>query len=59
MNQIKLKQAVKEAKRFLKRAKVLRKAVEESTYPFPKEQGAVRRSSMDLTRSLAELRAPE
>lgn len=59
MNQTKLKQAIKEAKRFLKRAKVLRKAVKGSTYCQVKEQSAVRRSSMDLTRSLAELRAPE
>lgn len=63
--------AIAEAERFVERAKALL-AVEVNTWDYrdgsrnlrewkltsdaPKEQGAVRRASMDLTRSLAEMR---
>lgn len=66
MDRIKLKTAIEEAERFLKRAKSLPKPVTRMycdgsgrTYQdgnFPKEQGAIRRASMDLTRALADLR---
>ena len=67
-----LDEAIAEAERFLKRARELRlKAtgtadpvmklagvrVSDYLYGWPAEQGAVRRASMDLTRSLARLRA--
>jgi len=55
-----LKEAIAEAKRFLKRAEDLNKKVsKESAYiygGYPKESGSVKRASMDLTRSLAKLR---
>ena len=57
-----LKIAIKECERFLERARLLAKMIKEdvngSEYPisFPKESGSVRRSSMDLTRALADLR---
>ena len=57
MNQKKLKVAVDEAKRFLKRAKDMH--VHEDNfggYHSGKESGALRRASMDLTRALADLR---
>jgi len=63
MNRDKLKDAIFEAERFLKRAKSLPKPIpyERVGYTFsgddfPKEQGAIKRASMDLTRALAELR---
>jgi hypothetical protein len=57
-----LNEAVIEAERFIHRVKELRtaKAKAKSLYSYhmnPKECGAVRRSSMDLTRKLAQLRA--
>ena len=65
MNRDKIKAAVEEARRFIKRAEALPKA---STYEryghvynndyFPREQEAIRRASMDLTRALADLRKP-
>jgi hypothetical protein len=68
MNRDKLAIAVAEAERFIKRAKALPKP-EKIDSPhsragfymsdnFPKEQGAIRRASMDLTRALADLRRP-
>lgn len=65
MNRDKLKEAIIEAERFLKRAKALPEPVERRYYHkdeiylydnFPVEWGAIRRSSMDLTRALASLR---
>lgn len=58
--------AVNEAKRFIKRAEFLI-AVSDCQHPnygrmdvdiyiFPKEQGSVKRASMDLTRQLSKLR---
>lgn len=65
MNRKKLAAAVAEAERFIARAKALPKP---SKYEvcghdllhdnFPREQGAIRRASMDLTRALADLRRP-
>lgn len=59
--------AVKEAKRFIQKANECieaRKVTHGSgEYVFhshaPKESGAVRRASMDLTRQLAEMRKPK
>jgi hypothetical protein len=65
MNRDKLAVAVAEAERFIMRVK---KLPEPSPYVsgghnfthdnFPREQGAIRRASMDLTRALADLRRP-
>jgi len=64
----KLNNTIEEAEKFLKKAKELRNLMEEDKkremeskdYYYssgnPKESGAVRRASMDLTRSLADLR---
>lgn len=51
----KLNAAIAEATRFLERAYALQKEGG-STYYGSKESGAVRRSSMDLTRALSDLR---
>lgn len=65
MNRDKLKIAIAEAERFLAKAKSLPKPhkVEQGDWSytvdtFPVEQGAIKRSSMDLTRALADLRRP-
>lgn len=65
MDREKLKAAVAEAKRFIERAKALPapQPYEHSGYKwtrdhFPREQGAIKRASMDLTRALADLRRP-
>ena len=65
MNRDKLKVAVAEAERFIARAKALPKPwpYESGGHTFthdnfPREQGAIRRASMDLTRALADLRRP-
>ena len=60
-----LNAAIVEAERFLRRAKSLvgvanLHPVQAKSHDFldhPKEQGAVKRASMDLTRILADLRA--
>ncbi|PPC99622.1 MAG: hypothetical protein CTY35_03535 [Methylotenera sp.] len=55
-----LKMAVEEAKRFVERAEVLMlnhpMNAYDSLYEKPREQGDVKRASMDLTRKLADLR---
>lgn len=62
-----LKAAMAEARRFLERGDALMKAQEREPIrvlagadfaltDHPREQGAVRRASMDLTRALADLR---
>lgn len=55
-----LKVAVEEAKRFVDRAETLLKKQPmnqyDSLYGDPREQGATKRASMDLTRKLADLR---
>lgn len=70
LNQIDV--AVAEAKRFLRTVEKLKKAKIESHERYkkysqhstvanafcPKEQGSVRRASLDLTRALAEMRRP-
>lgn len=58
MKEENLNTAIAEAKRFLEKAKKLKtKAKKDDWWYFGcKESGAVRRSSMDLTRALAELR---
>lgn len=60
MNITTLTAAVAEAKRFIERAESL---VEKSDNKWlsgcPKESGATRRASMDLTRALAEMRRSE
>jgi hypothetical protein len=59
MNKHTIETAAAEAKRFLERVNALQ-AVNKSNNEWeqPKERGAVRRASMDLTRALAELRKP-
>lgn len=55
-----LHEAAQVAKRFIARVEELQKIRGERptsyTPNFPKEQGAVKRASMDLTRALAQLR---
>lgn len=65
MNRKKLDIAIAEAERFIARAKALPKpeAYEHAGHAFthdnfPREQGFIRRASMDLTRALADLRKP-
>lgn len=65
MNAAKLAVAIAEAERFLERAKALPEAkpydVGGRTFHhdnFPKQQGAIKRASMELTRALADLRRP-
>jgi hypothetical protein len=47
-----------EAKRFLMRLSAWRKAEKKEPGTHPRETGAVKRASMDLTRALADLRRP-
>jgi hypothetical protein len=66
----KVKEAINEAKRFIKKAELLiesRKEQRSYEYggvkhfydaPSGKESGATRRASLDLTRALAEMRKP-
>lgn len=64
MNRDKLKTAMEEAERFLKRCRELpdprpyeSEHMKGCMYDFfPKEQGSIKRASMDLTRALADLR---
>ncbi|WP_242183304.1 hypothetical protein [Sphingomonas sp. CARO-RG-8B-R24-01] len=69
MNRDTLNTAIKEAERFLARAKAVPGPVERAPAEWakdgkawiddsipPKDSGAVRRASMDLTRALADLR---
>lgn len=70
MNIAKINFAIEEAERFIKRALELKAALVKENVQcntssgyyygscFPKETGFVRRSSMDLTRALADLRKP-
>lgn len=50
----KLKAAVDEARRFLRKAEEL--AACDDAYNSPRESGACRRASLDLTRALADYR---
>lgn len=62
MNIHKLDEAMAEARRFIERGEALQKAMTPSKSPAgydylpPKECGAVKRASMDLTRALADMR---
>jgi len=59
MNRDKLQTAIQEAERFLDRARHLPEYIPDGRYyenNHPKERGAIRRASMDLTRALADLR---
>lgn len=65
MNRTKLAAAVAEAERFIARAKELPEPEQYDYHGmtlaneyYPREQGAIKRASMDLTRSLADLRRP-
>ena len=65
MNRKKLAIAVSEAKRFIARAELLPDPIPYESHGhkfvndnFPVQQGAIRRSSLDLTRALADLRRP-
>jgi hypothetical protein len=60
-----LQTAIAEAERFVERARLLSALYRENSkqdkvvaliYDYPREQGMVRRASMDLTRALADLR---
>lgn len=60
MDKTTLQSAMNEARRFLERAEALQKAEQSPArkgyYYNPREQGDVKRASMDLTRMLADLR---
>lgn len=58
MNYETLLETIAEAERFVERAKRLAQLSEgvKFVYHFPKDQGLVKRASMDLTRALADLR---
>jgi len=73
MNRTTVTKAIEEARRFIERAEALLDADAEHwdpktqtrqpskwRFPFdaPKQSGACRRASMDLTRALAEMRRP-
>lgn len=61
MNLGTVNKAVEEARRFLKAAEAWKKSETDKVPTYagnPKESGACRRASMDLTRALAELRRP-
>lgn len=58
VNRDKLATAVAEARRFIERAEALPELTNDPWLCdyHPKEQGAIRRASMDLTRALADYR---
>lgn len=59
MNLDKLDACVKEAKEFIARAQVVKQQISTDGYRSnPRETGALRRTSMELTRALADLRRP-
>lgn len=62
MQRNKVKAAIMEATRFIGKATELLRMHESPTVhrsgTFPRESGATRRASLDLTRSLAEMRKP-
>ena len=59
MNAQTVKDAMRAAKEFLRRAQAVEKYVTEDSWVNPsKESGALRRASMDLTRALADMRRP-
>ena len=60
MTDEKILNAIREAERFIRKAKSARGAFADNKYAWngTKETGACRRASMDLTRALAEMRRP-
>ena len=60
MNRVTVAKAVEEAERFLVAARLWEEALlnRREAYAVPKEAGACRRASMDLSRALSELRKP-
>jgi hypothetical protein len=52
----KIVQAVVEANKFIRRAEAVMKLEDNEPYSSPRETGALRRQSMELTRALADLR---
>ncbi len=63
MTRAKIKAAEAEARRFLERVKALRAVLDDGAeddpiWDCPRQSGAVRRASLDLTRALAEMRRP-
>ena len=60
MKKATLDKAIVEAKRFIEKASELKLVALDNKYDdingYPKEQGATKRASMDLTRALADLR---
>lgn len=67
MDDKKISTVKREIKRFLEKEKELAEAKAKAKYTYdgrqyegscPKESGALRRASMDLTRALADLRKP-
>ena len=59
MNAEKVKEALREARKFINRADVYLAAVKkESDWPSPRESGALKRQSLELTRALADMRRP-
>lgn len=60
MNKRGVEKAIKEAKRFLEIAEAARKELDAVNTYFmgSKRSAAVKRASMDLTRSLADMRKP-
>ena len=56
MKDLTLQLAINEAKRFIAKAEELKEVGLKYSWANPKESGAVRRASMDLTRILADLR---
>ena len=64
MTKEKIMAALAEAERFIERANIALEAAnlkgdKWNSWEIPKERGALRRASMDLTRSLAEMRKRE
>ncbi|NVN02174.1 hypothetical protein C0V97_04175 [Asaia sp. W19] len=60
MNRTTIATAVAEAKRFIERADgLIEKSDDKWLNDCPKERGATRRASMDLTRALADMRRSE
>ena len=62
MNLVKINVAIEEAKKFIERAEVVQekaKNTKDDYWLWPsKENAALKRQSMELTRALAELRKP-
>lgn len=54
----KIKEAISEARRFLKKAENYERVMKINEWSNPKEAGAMRRASLDLTRALADMRKP-